>query len=322
MNENGNSLVSVVVPCYNEEAVLETFFERVGAVARAHSGYAFEFVFVDDGSDDGTAGTLDDLAGKDARVKGLTLSRNFGHQIAITAGLDAAAGQYVVVIDADLQDPPELIPDMLERLENGNDIVHMVRHNRRGESLPKRLTARLFYAVMRRCALPELPLDAGDFKAFNRRVLLAVRQYRERVRFIRGIFAGVGFKQTELSYARDPRYAGRSKYPWRKVVRFAVDAVTAYSLLPLRLALVAGVLAWVGLVAYLAATLIRWVAARAAPDLRWTAIVVVFLGLSGLNLIFLGMIGEYLGRVLRELKQRPLYVVRSRRNLDDDPQPP
>lgn len=307
--------VSVVVPVFNEEAVLKAFFERLAAVTDSIENCVFKVLFVDDGSRDATPRILAELAERDPRVAVVTLARNFGHQVAVTAGLDLCDSDYIIVIDADLQDPPELIADILHALQQGHDMVHMVRRDRQADSFWKRATARLFYWTMRRFAVHELPENAGDFKGFNRAVLEAVRQYRERVRFLRGIFATMGFRQTQIAYVRDARYAGRSKYPLHKVVRFAGDAILSYSFVPLRLCLLAGLFCWIGLTVFLTVYVMQRFLWHREPDAKFVALVCLTTGLSGLILVGLGIVGEYLGRIFLELKGRPLYSIQSVRNL-------
>ena len=307
MSSEPKKCVSLVAPCYNEEAVVDAFLDRVRPIASELSRYEFEFFFVDDGSRDATLGILQERAQSDDRIRVVSLSRNFGHQRAITAGLDFCTGDFIIVIDADLQDPPELIPRILELLTEGYDLVHTVREDRRSDSFAKRVTARLFYAGMRRGILPELPENAGDFKGFNREVLKVFRQYRERVRFLRGIFATLGFRQTTLGYTRPPRAAGKSKYPWRSVLRLARDAVVSYSVLPLRAGIVVGTISLAALPFYVLWALLFGSMGNPGEVLLTSLVI----GFGGLSSLLLGVVGEYLGCVIREVKGRPLYVVRT-----------
>jgi glycosyltransferase involved in cell wall biosynthesis len=305
------SRITLVVPCYNEAGVLDAFYGRARATLDTIPDATGEFLFVDDGSTDGTAEVLAHLAERDPRVGVITLSRNFGHQRAISAGCDFATSDYVVVLDADLQDPPELIPQMIHALRAGADVVHMVRSSRPGDSWAKRFTAKLFYALMRRMGLPELPSDAGDFKAFNRTVLEAFRSYGERVRFLRGVFAAMGFRQTHIEYIRDTRHAGKSRYGWRQMCRLALDAFVSFSIVPLRLAALGGVLVWLATALLVTIALLQWDAHS------WLDIAI--LGLVGFSSggLFLGLwiVGEYVGRLFREAQHRPRYHVRTTRNL-------
>ncbi len=303
--------LSVVAPVFNEAGCLEAFHQRVSAVLH-RLGVDAEIVYVDDGSTDESPRLLERLAETDPRVRVLTFSRNFGHQLAITAGLDRAAGEAVVVIDSDLQDPPELIEDMVREWREGADVVHAVRDERKGESRFKLATARGFYRLIRRLTDVEIQLDSGDFKLMDRAVVDVVCSMRERHRFVRGMVAWAGFRQVGVHYVRDARAAGDTKYPLRRMIRLALTAITSFSYVPLQLASV------VGMVAALSALVLTPVVivARAldAPYLtgQTTALLgVLFLG--GLQLLFLGLVGEYLGRLVDEVKQRPLYVVASDR---------
>ncbi len=311
--------VSVVAPCYNEALVLGAFLGRVRAIADGLPQYAFEFVFVDDGSEDATEALLTKEAEADERVRFLCLSRNFGHQRAITAGLDHCTGDFIVVLDADLQDPPELIPEILVELEAGYDLVHTVRSNRAVDSTPKRISARFFYAIMRRWVLPELPENAGDYKGFNRRVLETLALYRERVRFLRGAFATLGFKQTEVRFVREVRHAGVSKYPTRNVLRFARDAIVSNTVLPLRVGVYLGLMTWLALpVLVVLLVALHLLGGGLEEPVLWLLLVVVC-AFSGTILILLGLVGEYLKCIILETKQRPLYIVRALHNVDPSP---
>ncbi|NIA16294.1 MAG: glycosyltransferase [Nitrospiraceae bacterium] len=315
MTNPSEKLVSIIVPCHNEEASVAPFLERTRAAADQAAEFAFEFLFVDDGSQDATKRRVIEASQADPRVKLVSLSRNFGHQRAISAGLDFCSGDYVIVIDADLQDPPEMIPRIIERLEEGSDLVHMVRESRAVDSFAKRASARIFYAFMRRYVLPELTPDAPDYKGFNRRVLKAMRLYRERVRFMRGMLATLGFNQTELRYVREERHSGVTKYRGRNILRLCRDAIVSYSVIPIRLSFFAGILtALAGILVFLASGLVHF--CGQGLDHPLLAIVIgLQLLLTGAVLTVLGLIGEYLGCIIREVKQRPLYLVESTHNL-------
>jgi glycosyltransferase involved in cell wall biosynthesis len=310
------ALLSVVTPIFNEESNVDELHARLEA---ALAGIDFELIAVDDGSTDGTAGRLAALADRDRRVQVITLSRNFGHQAAITAGLDHARGDAAVVIDSDLQDPPELIPQLIERWQEGYDVVHAVRRSRPGETRFKLATARLFYRLLVR--LTEIPIrrDAGDFQLLDRSALDALGSLRERSRFLRGMSVWVGFRQTEVVYEREPRAAGETKYPLRKMLRFSMDAVSSFSNLPLQAATILGfafsVVAFLGIPVAIAFR----IAGEFVPGVTTLLLVVLLLG--GIQLITVGIIGEYLGRVYEEVKGRPLYVVDERRNAPADPRP-
>ena len=299
--------LTVLVPCFNEQAVLGELHRRLTGVL-APTGLSYELLFVDDGSRDGTLAGLLALQAADPRVAVLGLSRNFGHQLALTAGLDHARGEAVVVIDADLQDPPELIPRMVELWRAGSDVVYGQRRARQGESVFKRGTAALFYRVMRRLTSVEIPVDTGDFRLLSRRVVEAMKRLPEHHRFVRGMVAWVGFRQTPLPYERAPRFAGETKYPLRRMVRFALDAAVSFSFLPLRLTTFAGFAISLGCFGYAGYAI--WAKLANDVDLPgWASLMVAVMFLGGVQLLGLGIIGEYLGRVYEEVKARPLYLV-------------
>lgn len=311
------NLLSVVTPLYQEEGTAQRFYDRVVA---ALADVPFELVLVDDGSTDGTPAILARLAADDERVRVITLSRNFGHQAALSAGLDHAAGGVVVMIDADLQDPPEAILDMLERWREGADVVYGVRRVRAGETRAKLTTARWFYALFSRLAQVDLTPNAGDFRLMDRRPLDALLAMRERSRFLRGMSVWVGYTQTAVTYDRDARSAGQTQFTWRRMLRFAFDAITSFSYVPLQLATLAG-FACAGLAfALIPLVLIAKVYDQFALGVPSTLVVVLLLG--GIQLISTGIIGEYVARIYDEVKGRPLYVVRSRRNVyEQQPSP-
>ena len=303
-------LLSVVAPVYNEVATIEQFYARV---CSALQGIRFELVLVDDGSTDGSDRELQQLATNDPRVRVVQLSRNFGHQTALTAGLDHARGDAVVMLDADLQDPPELIPQMLDHWRAGCEVIYAVREQRAGESRFKLATARWFYALFDRLAQVELQHNAGDFRMLDRRALDALLSMRERNRFLRGMTVWVGYRQAAVPYMRDPRYAGETKYTLPKMLRFSLDAISSFSHRPLQLATLLGFL--ISTLAFIAIPVV--VALRLAgsylPGFGSVTIAVLLLG--GIQLIALGIIGEYVGRIYDEVKGRPLYLVRSRVNI-------
>ncbi|MFP4501538.1 MAG: glycosyltransferase family 2 protein [Candidatus Hydrogenedentota bacterium] len=310
--------VSIVVPCYNEAQMLDTFIARMDSVTVPLDAFVFEYIFVDDGSTDGTEACLAAHARKNPKVKAVVLSRNVGHQRAIQAGLDACETEYVIIMDVDLQDPPELVPDILGRLEAGYDLVHTVRTDRSADGFTKRFTAKLFYSFMRRWVLPELPENAGDFKGFDRRILLAMRRYREHVRFLRGLCATLGFRQTTLPFTRPKRHAGHSKYNLKKVLRLARDAIVSNSAVPIRAGFYGGLVLWALLPVYAAVLLAMHAAGGLAQPSLWVMFGVC-LFLFGFTLVLLGLIGEYLKVIILEVKARPLYLVRTRYNLPDPP---
>jgi glycosyltransferase involved in cell wall biosynthesis len=308
-------LVSVVTPMHNEQESAMEFYRRVCA---ALTDIPFELVVVDDGSTDHTGQLLGELADSDPRVKVVELSRNFGHQTAITAGLDSATGDAVVMIDADLQDPPELIREMLEKWGSGADVVYAVRTRREGETAFKRATANAFYRLMSKLADVNMQANSGDFRLLDRRALEALQTMRERNRYLRGMTVWVGFTQTAVEYERDERFAGETKYPLRKMIRFALDAIVSFSHAPLQVATVVGfacaALAFLGIPVAIAMR----ISGQFVPGITTTVIAVLLLG--GIQLMAIGVTGEYVGRIYDEVKQRPLYFVRSRRNIDVVPE--
>ncbi|HEX2762901.1 MAG TPA: glycosyltransferase family 2 protein [Allosphingosinicella sp.] len=300
--------LSVVVPCYNEEACLAELHARIGAAARSCVGEDYEIVLVNDGSRDGSWAKMQELAARDPRLVAINLSRNHGHQLALTAGLDLCSGERVLIIDADLQDPPELLPAMLVEMdEQGADVVYAVRRARAGETAFKLATAKLFYRALSRLAEIEIPRDTGDFRLMSRRALDALLSLPEQARFIRGMVAWVGFRQVPIVYDRAERHAGETKYPLSKMVRFALDAVTGFSTAPLRMASHVGlwlVAASVLLLAYIAVGFFTGSAIQG-----WTSLMLVVVVLGAVQMFVLGMIGEYIGRLYVEAKRRPLYIV-------------
>lgn len=306
------SLVSVVAPVYNEDQLIEEFHRRVCA---ALDGLPFELVLVDDGSSDGTPLLLDRIADSDPRVKVVSLSRNFGHQTALTAGLDHADGEAVVMLDADLQDPPELITTMLDHWRTGCDVVYAVRSQRAGESRFKLATARWFYRIFGKLGEVELRDNSGDFRLLDRRALDALLSMRERNRFLRGMTVWVGYTQTAVPYQRDVRYAGETKYTLSRMVRFSLDAILSFSDRPLQLATLLGFL--ISTLAFIAIPVVVVLRILGSYLPGFGAITIVVLLLGGIQLIAIGIIGEYVGRIYDEVKGRPLYLVRARRNLPD-----
>jgi dolichol-phosphate mannosyltransferase len=301
--------LSVVVPCYNEEACLDTLYRRVGDAAQAAVGNDYELVMVDDGSRDRTWETIRAFAEQDKHVLALRLSRNHGHQLALSAGLDMCRGELILIIDADLQDPPELLAPMIERMEaEGADVVYAARTRRSGETLAKRATARLFYRLLSAASDgTSIPLDTGDFRLMTRRALDVLRSMPEEARFIRGMVAWIGFKQVPFEYERDERFAGETKYPFFKMLRLALDALTGFSSLPLRLASYAGMLFTVAALALTAYSVAAWFGGYAVEG--WTSLIVVVLIMGSVQLFVLGVLGQYLGRLYTQSKNRPLYII-------------
>ena len=298
---------SVVAPVYDEEETLPHFYERVVTVMES-LGRPFELVLINDGSHDGSLAVMRRLHQADPRVRVVDFSRNFGHQIAISAGLDYARGSCVVIIDSDLQDPPEVIPTMVERWKQGAEVVYAQRANRRGETRFKLVTAKLFYRLIGRITSVSIPQDTGDFRLLDRRVVDALVAMREHHRFMRGLSAWVGFRQEAVQYERHERFAGTTKYPFFKMLRFSIDAITGFSHVPLQLATSFGFfLAGISLVGIIVAILLR-LFTHAIIGQASTLILVLFMG--GVQLIFLGVLGEYLARIYDEVRARPLYIAR------------
>ena len=307
--DSGLPLISVVVPCYNEEESIAETHRRLGSLAADRPGERFEFVFVNDGSRDQTLELLRGIAASDDRVRIVSFARNFGHQLAVTAGVDHARGDAVVLIDADLQDPPEVIEDMIDRWKEGYEVVYGVRTDRPGESHFKRLTAHIFYRLLNWLSDTPIPLDTGDFRLMDRAVADVLRNMPERDRFIRGMVSWIGFRQLALPYRRAERFAGSTKYPLRKMLRFASDGMISFSVKPLKLAMMTGLgcaaIACLGILWVLGARLLT--SAWVVPG--WSATIIAILFLGGMQLLCTGILGEYIGRIYMQVKDRPLYVV-------------
>ncbi len=300
-------LLSVIVPCYNEEAVLPELKRRLESVCRQQVRDAYEVILVNDGSLDGTWRLIQAMVSETPCFVGVNLARNLGHQLALTAGLSLSRGDRVMLIDADLQDPPELLPQMMATMDAGADVVYGLRVAREGESFYKRAAAWVFYRVLSVLSEVEIPKDTGDFRLMNRKVVDALAQMPEQHRFIRGMVAWLGFNQVPMLYTREPRAAGSTKYSLRKMVRFSADAITGFSISPLRLSSVLSFCCFVlsGVVAVY--VLYAWFALNVVKG--WTSLLLLFLVFSGVQLLVLGVIGEYVGRTYVEVKRRPLFVV-------------
>ena len=300
--------LSIVVPCYNEQECLAALHERLTGAARSAVGDDYELVLVNDGSRDHTWPMMRDLAASDPHLVAVNLSRNHGHQLALTAGLDLCRGDRILIIDADLQDPPELLGDMLETMRREeSDVVYGVRSSRAGETRFKRATAHAFYRMLARATDVDIPLDAGDFRLMSRRALDVLLSMPEQSRFIRGMVAWIGFRQVPFSYQRDERFAGETKYPLSKMIGFALDALTGFSSAPLKLASHASVWLAAGSVLLIAYIAFAWLAGRSIPG--WTSLMLVVVVLGAVQMFVLGMMGEYIGRLYSQAKQRPLYIV-------------
>jgi polyisoprenyl-phosphate glycosyltransferase len=308
------TLLSVVAPVYNEQELIEEFVARASA---AVADFEFELLLVNDGSADRTGELLDRMAATDPRVRVLHLSRNFGHQAALTAGLEHAIGDVVVMIDADLQDPPELIGEMVAQWSQGSDVVYAVRRERDGETALKLATASWFYKLFDKLAQVDLEPNSGDFRLLDRRALNALLTMTERSRFLRGMTVWVGFTQTAVSYQRDARHAGETKYTLRKMLRFSLDAIASFSHLPLQLATYAGMLS--AGIAFIAIPVVIGLRLADSYLPGFGSITIMILLLGGIQLIALGVIGEYVGRIYDEVKHRPLYIVREEVNRPTAP---
>lgn len=302
-------LLSIVVPVYNEEKNIPLIYGRLLPICEASAEGSYEVIFVNDGSRDASEKIIGELASKNPAVKYIFLSRNFGHQQAVSAGLDYAKGLYTVIMDGDLQDPPELIPEMLNKAKEGFEVVYARRKARKGESAFKKITARWFYRLLRKLTQIEIPVDTGDFRLMHRKVTDVVKRMPEKNKFLRGQVAWVGFRQSYVEYDRDPRQHGNSGYPLGKMIKFALHGITGFSDVPLRLAtwlgfLVSGISVLIGFYALYS----RFVIKEYVPG--WASLMLSMLFLGGVQLICLGIIGEYLSRMYHDIRNRPLYVVR------------
>jgi glycosyltransferase involved in cell wall biosynthesis len=311
-------LLSVVVPCHNEEPVLRETHRRLIEVLQRLPGMSYEVIYIDDGSRDATAQIMRELQSTDANVRGVLLSRNFGHQIAVTAGIEHARGDAVVLIDADLQDPPEIILEFVARWRQGFEVAYGVRTQREGETHFKRWSASVFYRLLNRLSDVAIPLDTGDFRLMDRRVVDTLIAMPERDRFVRGMVSWVGFRQAAVGYRRAARLAGESKYPFWKMVRFATDGILSFSQTPLRIAIWMGfAVSALSLLGIAYAVMMRLLTSIWVPG--WTLLFIAVLFLGGVQLISLGIIGEYVGRIYGETKRRPLYIAQERLGFEPDP---
>ena len=310
-------LLSIVIPCYNEEEVIGETIKRLKAFREGLVDLDVEFIFVNDGSRDRTLELLYAAQEQDPDVRVVAFARNFGHQIAVTAGVDAAAGDAVVLIDADLQDPPEVVHEMVAKWREGYQVVYGTRTERPGESAFKLATARAFYRVLNKLSDVPIPLDTGDFRLMDRKVVDALSAMPERDRFVRGLVSWVGFRQFALPYKRAERFAGESKYPLRKMVKFALDGILSFSTKPLQMAISLGMFAS----ALALAGILYALGLRLFTDIwveGWTALMITVLFMGGVQLICVGILGEYVGRTYHEVKRRPLYIVNEYRGFKSD----
>ncbi len=300
--------LSIVVPVFNEEQIIEALVQRMVAAAKAITP-AYEIIFVNDGSRDGSLKKLKAACQDNSRLQYLSFSRNFGHQIAITAGMDYTKGDAIVTIDGDLQDPPELIPEMYEQYKNGYKVVYAKRHKRKGESFFKLITAKAFYRIMARLVSFEIPLDVGDFRLIGRDVLEYLKTMKEPDKYIRGQIAWLGFKSTYVMFDRDERKFGKTNYPFKKMLRLAFNGITAFSDSPLKIAMTLGFTVCIISFLLLIYTVLVFIFERELVLPGWASIIVSITFLGGVQLLCLGMIGEYISRIINNVRERPLYVI-------------
>jgi len=306
---------TIIAPIYNEIENIPLLYTRVCEVM-AQTGEPWEFVMVDDGSSDGSTEAILELKAQDEKVKPVIFARNFGHQIAVTAGLDYSSGEAVIIIDADLQDPPEVILDLIKKWKEGFEVVYAVRSKREGETWFKLFTAAAFYRLIQRITDVNIPMDTGDFRLLDRKVVQVLNGMREKHRFLRGMSVWVGFKQTGVEYERAERFAGETKYPLKKMIRFASDAITGFSYFPLQLAMYLGfIAAGISIISILVVIVLRLTGSQAFFGQATTLIAVLFLG--GVQLISIGLLGEYIGRLYDEAKGRPLYITRENLEVEE-----
>ncbi len=308
---------SIVVPLFNEELVINESYKRLKQVMDSF-GESYEIILVDDGSKDGTAEIARNICQRDPNIKLLNFSRNFGHQVAITAGMDYASGRAVVVIDADLQDPPEVIPQMIAKWKEGYEVVYGQRIERKGETFFKKLSASLFYRILRRLTDVDIPADAGDFRLIDHKVIDALKTLPEKNRYVRGMVSWVGFRQTGIEYVRDERFAGETKYPLRKMLKFAANGITSFSYKPLKLATYAGCIVSLLSFVYLFYVLYQRLFIPESTIPGWASLTIISLFFNGIVLILLGIMGEYIGRIYDEAKARPLYIISDKEGFPVD----
>lgn len=304
---------SIVIPCFNEEETLPEFYRRIAEMSATVSDTEFDFIFVNDCSSDSTGSILQELSKRDPRVRVLELAANSGHQRAVTAGLDFSRGESVIIIDADLQDPPELIPEMIQLVQSGFDVVHAQRKHREGESVFKLGTARLFYVALGKLSTTRIVENCGDFRAISSRVAATIQTFREPHRFLRGLFSLVGFNQCILRFNRHQRFAGTTKYSLRKMVRLASDALFSFSTAPIRAILWLAASLWMLSLVYLALTLFQWAAGRTVEG--WTSIVILLTVFTGIILAAIAVVGSYVGRIFQQGQDRPLYWISRSHNV-------
>lgn len=310
--------VSVVIPMYYEEEVANECYKKVSKILTSLENYDYEIIFINDGSKDKTLEILEDIAKKDEKAKIISFSRNFGHQAAVTAGLKEVTGDAIVIIDADLQDPPELIPDMLKLWEEGNEVIYGKRKVRKGESAFKLLTAKMFYKTLNALSDVEIPKDTGDFRLVDRKVVDVINSLPEHNKFLRGLFSWVGFKQKAYEYERQERFAGKTKYPLKKMLKLASDGIISFSNKPIKLVGALGIISIVISIALLIYAIISYIFKLNNLSEGWTSIMVAITFFAGVQLLSLWVISEYIGRIYDEAKGRPQYVIDKKINIKKD----
>lgn len=310
--------VSVVIPMYYEEAVAEECYSRVAKVLKNIKNYEYEIIFINDGSKDKTLEILENISKKDSNVRIISFSRNFGHQAAVTAGIKYVTGDAIVIIDADLQDPPELIPEMLKLWEQGNEVIYGKRKTRKGESKFKLLTAKVFYKTLNALSDVEIPKDTGDFRLVDRKVIDVVNSMPEHNKFLRGLFSWVGFKQIAYEYERKERFAGKTKYPLKKMLKLAADGIISFSTKPLKLVGGLGIISIVLSLAILIYSLVSYIFELNNLTAGWTSIMVAITLFSGVQLVSIWIISEYIARIYDETKNRPQYIIDKKINIEEE----
>lgn len=315
--------LSIVIPVFNEEKVVAELYRRLEILAgEIRSSYEVEVIFVDDGSSDNTFGLLIEMHAKDPRVKAIKFSRNFGHQMAVSAGLSRASGDAIIIMDADLQDPPEVVSEMLRKWREGFKVVYAIRRERRGEGWLKKKTAQWFYALIGRISKTNIPPNVGDFRLLDREVVDVLNSLKEQHRFLRGLVSWAGFKQTGVYFDRPERFAGTTHYPFKKMFRFAVDGITSFSVTPLRIAMYLGFFAAIISILVGAYSLVQHFIYPESTVRGWTSLMMAILFFGGAQLITIGILGEYIGRIYEESKKRPLYIIESLLGISEDQQRP
>ena len=308
--------ISIVIPAYNEEEVLPQLYERLNNLTQDVTKYEFEMIFINDGSKDNTFSMLEELANYDKRVKVLSFSRNFGHQAAVAAGIKYVSGDAIVIIDADLQDPPELIPEMLELWENGNEVIYGKRKSRKGESAFKVFTAKMFYKTLNSLSDVEIPKDTGDFRLVDRKVIDVINELPEHNKFLRGLFSWVGFKQYPYEYERQERMAGKTKYPFKKMMKLASDGIISFSTKPLKIVGGIGILTIILSIGILIYSLISYAFNLNELAPGWTSIMVAITLFSGVQMLSMWVMSEYIARIYDETRNRPQYIIEKKINIE------